>query len=262
MSPTSGNDVPFQAPEPENLLATGPGNFIEISLTATDSGGLSATVTRTLQPARVDLSFDTSPSGLLFSLNGTTFPAPQTVTSWANWGLDLRALDQLGSGGERYLFVRWSQGGGGVQTLVTPAAPASYLATFQLATDEAAPDFFTLTPCRLVDTRQPAGPLGGPALTGGQERTFTLVGPCGVPATAVALAVNVTVVDSTAGGFLQLFNSDEAGTATSTLNFRAGAARANNAVVRLSNGGNLTALASLPPAASVHLVIDVVGWFE
>lgn len=262
MSDTTGNDVPFQAPAPEDLLATGPGNFIEISLTATDSGGLSATVTRTMEPVRVDLTFDTAPAGRLFSINGTTFNTATTITSWANWALDLRALDQGGPGGERYLFVRWSQGGAGAQTLVTPGSPASYLATFQLASDESAPNFFTLTPCRLVDTRRPAGALGGPALAGGQERVFPLVDSCGVSATAIALAVNVTIVGPTAAGFLQLFNSDEVGTATSTINFRAGATRANNAVVRLSNSGNLTALAAVPPAQSVHLVIDVVGWFE
>ncbi len=42
-------------------------------------------------------------------------------------------------------------------------------------------DFYTLSPCRVVDTRNPAGPQGGPALPAHASRTFTLAGQCGVP---------------------------------------------------------------------------------
>src|SRR5262245_55665611 len=34
--------------------------------------------------------------------------------------------------------------------------------------------FVGMTPCRVVDTRNPNGPLGGPALTGGASRTFPI----------------------------------------------------------------------------------------
>src|SRR5262245_3083791 len=40
--------------------------------------------------------------------------------------------------------------------------------------------YFTVTPCRLIDTRNPAGPYGGPALTAGVNRTFTVTGQCGI----------------------------------------------------------------------------------
>ena len=43
--------------------------------------------------------------------------------------------------------------------------------------------FNTLTPCRLVDTRE-----SGPALAAGSDRTFTLLGLCGIPSPARALA--------------------------------------------------------------------------
>ena len=32
--------------------------------------------------------------------------------------------------------------------------------------------FVPINPCRLVDTRLPAGPLGGPSITGGTSRNF------------------------------------------------------------------------------------------
>src|SRR6185436_14347283 len=50
-------------------------------------------------------------------------------------------------------------------------------------------DFFTLPPCRLVDTR-----IDLPALQPGAQRTFVLTGACGVPSTARALSVNLTAV--------------------------------------------------------------------
>ncbi len=43
--PTTGNNLTFQAPAPEDLSAT-TNSFLEVILTATDSGGLSTTVTR------------------------------------------------------------------------------------------------------------------------------------------------------------------------------------------------------------------------
>ena len=70
-----------------------------------------------------------------------------------------------------------------------------------------AADFFTLTPCRALDTRQPVGPQGGPALAAGAQRAVTLAGFCGLPATAVAVAVNLTVV-APAAGDIRLFPRD------------------------------------------------------
>src|SRR5262249_12938396 len=65
--------------------------------------------------------------------------------------------------------------------------------------------FFTVTPCRVIDTRNPNGPLGGPALAPGGQRTFTLTGQCGLPAGAKMVSVNVSVTGPTAGGFLGFF---------------------------------------------------------
>lgn len=57
--------------------------------------------------------------------------------------------------------------------------------------------FYTLDPCRLIDTRNATGPLGGPALVAGADRTFTIANACGVPATATAISVNIAVTAST-----------------------------------------------------------------
>ena len=122
-------------------------------------------------------------------------------------------------------------------------------------------DFFTLTPCRLVDTRTAAGPMGGPALGAGSTRSFTLAGNCGIPSTATALSVNVTAVDAGAPGHLILFRGD-APTAplVSSINFPAGLTRANNAVVPLAPDGTIQVKNG--SAGAVHFVLDVNGYFQ
>ncbi len=59
--------------------------------------------------------------------------------------------------------------------------------------------FVAVTPCRVVDTRNPDGDFGGPAIPGHSSRDFPLSrndNPCGIPTTAVAYSLNVTVVPS------------------------------------------------------------------
>lgn len=132
-----------------------------------------------------------------------------------------------------------------------------------LAVPLASPGFFTAVPCRLVDTRAALGPLGGPALPPLGTRTFTVTAaPCGVPASAKAITLNVTAVDPAAAGHLTLYAGGSAPPQTSTLNFPASRTRANNAVLALaSDGSGNLAVASGAPGP-VHVLLDVTGWFE
>jgi hypothetical protein len=127
----------------------------------------------------------------------------------------------------------------------------------------AAPRFNTITPCRVVDTRGTAGvPIGGPALGSGGLRDFVLRGQCNVPSSAKALSLNVTVVFPTSSGFVRFAPSCQMPTA-STINFSAGQIRANNAVLQLGNSdGVLTANAFVAGGGTVHLLIDVNGYFQ
>jgi N-acetylneuraminic acid mutarotase len=123
--------------------------------------------------------------------------------------------------------------------------------------------FYTLTPCRLVDTRNVASPSGGPALYPGATRAFPLtVGACGVPSTATAVSVNVTVVGATKNGNLILYRGDVTNPPpTSTINFSAGVTRANNAIVLLAaNAGTINV--ENRSAGPMHLVLDVNGYFQ
>jgi hypothetical protein len=122
--------------------------------------------------------------------------------------------------------------------------------------------FFTLPPCRLLDTRLPDGAHGGPAVPPGSQRVVAAAGHCGVPAAAKAVVANVAVVAPAAGGFLAFFAGDESPPGTSTINFGPGQVRANNAVIGLSSSGTGTLALLNAGSSQVHVVIDVSGYFE
>jgi len=118
-------------------------------------------------------------------------------------------------------------------------------------------DFFTIVPCRAIDTRS----TDGPALPAGASRTFDLTGPpCNVPATAKAVAANVTVVPSTAG-YLAFYRTDESVGVSSTISFKSGITRANNAVLPLGAAGDAAVLCAAN-SGTVDIIIDIVGYFE
>jgi hypothetical protein len=121
--------------------------------------------------------------------------------------------------------------------------------------------FFTLTPCRLLDTRGPAGPYGGPALAPGEKRVFVIAGRCGVPTNSVAIAVDVAVVAPPASGFAQVFPGNGAPPVTSVLNFRAGKTRANNAIVGMATDGAGTMALLNNSTGAADYAVDVSGYF-
>ena len=128
------------------------------------------------------------------------------------------------------------------------------------AVPAAASDFYTVTPCRLVDTRLADGPLAGPALGANASRTFVVPGHCGIPLAATALSVNVVVVAPSAAGHLTIHASGTTSPVTSTLNYAEGQTRANNAVAALGADGGLTVDVS-QTAGTTQLVLDVNGYF-
>ncbi len=93
--------------------------------------------------------------------------------------------------------------------------------------------YFAVAPCRAVDTR-----LGyGGIIQASIARGFTIKGVCGVPATAQAVSLNLTIVGPSNGGFFTLWPYGGAFPGVSTINFNAGEpAIANGAIVPLAVG--------------------------
>jgi hypothetical protein len=131
-----------------------------------------------------------------------------------------------------------------------------------VASSTGALNFYTLSPCRLLDTRNAFGPLGGPALASGSQRVVPATGTCGIPTTAKALALNVTVVTAPGLGSVSLFPGDGV-PAVNVINFGIGQTRADNVVLKLSSSGSGTlGLVSTSPAGPVHVLLDVSGYFQ
>jgi hypothetical protein len=117
--------------------------------------------------------------------------------------------------------------------------------------------YYAITPCRLIDTRDPAAPFRG-----GESRNLPIAGLCGIPADAQVVAVNITAVDPTDSGNLRLYPGGR-WSVTSALNFTAGRTRANTALVRLGQGAMGVQCDMLPRSTGqTHLVIDAYGYLR
>jgi hypothetical protein len=128
---------------------------------------------------------------------------------------------------------------------------------------QTAMSFHPLTPCRLFDTRstQP------PKVPGNTTREFAVREVCGVPASAQAAVVNITVTACTDLGNIRVYPTGGAVPLSSWLNFLGdGVAIANGGVVPLGDHlGNHVAVRVDMPAGSAgqcHLLADVMGYFE
>jgi hypothetical protein len=117
--------------------------------------------------------------------------------------------------------------------------------------------FHPLSPCRLLDSREDDA---GPSLENTQPRTVALAGRCGMPASATAVSLNVTVTNPGGAGHIALYGG--AGSPqTSAINYAAGQTRANNAVVSPDRNGRIT-LRAIQGTGSVDVVLDANGYFQ
>jgi hypothetical protein len=78
----------------------------------------------------VAVTVNSAPSGLSVTVGGTPVTTPYTVNWPSGANLTLNAPTTQGSGGTRYNFVSWSNGGPASQT-VTPSSATTYTVTYQ-----------------------------------------------------------------------------------------------------------------------------------
>jgi hypothetical protein len=124
---------------------------------------------------------------------------------------------------------------------------------FVPASDPAGLAFYPLTPCRVADTRD--GNFA-PALAPDEIRFFKVANLCGVPASAAAYSMNVTVVPRGIIGALSVFPAGQSLPASSTLNSN-GAVLANAAIVPAGVNGSVAVVSS----HTTDVVLDIDGYF-
>jgi glucose/arabinose dehydrogenase len=106
-------------------------SYLELRLTATDSGGLAASKTLRLDPRTVVLTFQTTPGGFGLVVNATPATATFTRTVIVGSSNSISATTPQTKGGKRYSFQSWSDGGAQTHNIVAPAAPATWTARYR-----------------------------------------------------------------------------------------------------------------------------------
>jgi glucose/arabinose dehydrogenase len=124
---TSGNfTIPDRGETSANV-------FYRITLAVRDSSGLTTTRTLDLQPRTSVVRIESSPSNLQLTLDGTPITTPHTFTGVEGIVRALGAPPTVGSGGNTYDFVSWSDGGQATHEMATPTEDTTFTALYQPA---------------------------------------------------------------------------------------------------------------------------------
>jgi glucose/arabinose dehydrogenase len=121
----TGTSGSFQAPDHSYP------SYLELRLTATDSGGLSASTSVRLDPRTVVLSFATNPGGLSLTVNGQSQKASFSRTVIVGSLNSLSAPSTQQKGKQSYAFEAWSDGGTAGHNIVAPATATTYTARYR-----------------------------------------------------------------------------------------------------------------------------------
>jgi len=106
-------------------------SYLELKLTATDSGGLAKTTSVRLDPRTVVLTFQTIPGGLRLAVGGTESTATFTRTVIVGSTNSLSAISPQSKARKNYTFTSWSDGGAQTHNIVAPATATTYSARYR-----------------------------------------------------------------------------------------------------------------------------------
>ncbi|MGH8992386.1 MAG: PQQ-dependent sugar dehydrogenase [Acidimicrobiia bacterium] len=144
LAPVTGPGITLGYPSPEDLSAANT-SFLEVRLTATDADGLSRTVTRALNPRKVNVTFTNNQSaGLPLQVNDASISGAKTLTSWVGFILRPAAPLTTTLSGATYTFQSWSHGEPAAHAVVSPNSAATYKANFIKTTSGSPPAPFAI----------------------------------------------------------------------------------------------------------------------
>jgi glucose/arabinose dehydrogenase len=104
--------------------------YLELSLTATDSSGMTATVIRRLDPQTVPITMASQPAGLQLTLGSVTAVTPFTSTLIVGATSAVTAPTPQTLSGTSYAFGSWSDSGAATHNITAGASPVTYTATY------------------------------------------------------------------------------------------------------------------------------------
>jgi len=216
--------------------------------------------TVTVVQAASTCTYSLSTASAEFSLAGGTAAVqlttqnscPWSVQSSASW---LTAGSQSGTGSASIEYTATANASVAYATLDVGGA---YLGVTEESLPTSAPlNFVPVTPCRVADTRNPAGAFGGPYIAGFSTRSFTIPSSsCNIPATAAAYSLNVAVVPHGPLGYLTVWATGQPQPYVSTINSD-GRIKSTAAIVPAGTNG----AASFYATNDTDLVLDINGYF-
>ena len=105
--------------------------WYRIILTVRDSGGLTHTTFRDLQPRTSTITLATNVAGLQLELDAQPVSTPHSVLGVVGVNRSLGAPSPQSAGGKTYEFVSWSDGGAQTHSVATPGTNTTYTATYR-----------------------------------------------------------------------------------------------------------------------------------
>ncbi|BDC52373.1 hypothetical protein F183_A46880 [Bryobacterales bacterium F-183] len=213
----------------------------------------SVTISITSEPVTVNLACAGVPSGSQCSNTSASGQIPVTING------QIRIFDTSG----QCLWCSDFTGTGtlnGTQFLANTGSSyhGTYTANERTVAASQGLHFVPVTPCRIADTRDPAGVYGQPALVPAAVRNFPITGKCGVPSNAIAASLNVTVIPRGTLGYLTVWPAGTTQPNVSLLNSLDGRIKANAAIVQL---GGVDRAVSLFATHAAEAIIDINGYF-
>jgi ELWxxDGT repeat protein len=178
------------------------------------------------------------------------------VEPWASDGTWARRLGNVAPGALPSSPVRFTPAGDNVYFGANDGTTGFELWAVPRTALEGPLDFYTVTPCRLIDTR------GGSPLLPGQPRFYTVAGGCGIPLEAKALAVNLTAIAPNGPGYLVAWAYGSEMPGTSNLTYESGRTCTNNGILELGSGEIVVQGQTAGANGQVHFALDVVGYFR
>jgi hypothetical protein len=265
------------------LGADASGNLVAVWESSGQDGGASGVYAqrfdRSLTPFSGELRANATTAGLQGRPAVAVFPSGDFLIAWESWtqdqggpGVFARRFDILGQPAGPELQVNTFSPGVQRRPALAAGRTGALLAAWESLGQDGdgagvyaqryalAPlDYYTLTPCRLFDTRQTAH------LANGSVRTFAGAGLCAIPPAARAISINLSATAATGNGYVAVYPADAAAPVTSSLNFLMSLTRSNNAIVPLArNGTGTIAVRSVVEGSPglVDLIVDVNGYFQ
>jgi hypothetical protein len=124
----TGREISFTPPGDHDA-----DSYLEFRLTARDSAGLAASKVLTMQPETILLRLESSPPGAVLSYAGVDVIAPALRTAAVGFHSTLSAAESFESGGRRFVFDHWSDGGARLHDLVIPPQSTTLTAVYRPA---------------------------------------------------------------------------------------------------------------------------------